>query len=181
MRVRYKGKIGEAKDIPGGAGQGAPLGMWIFLFMIDQAGPKSSPIPLGEIITKSEKRREKLEHGKQKFVDDFTILTALNLKKTLIKDTNPNIEHPAVPYRSRTGHVLPIGANPLQNQMDKIINLSNERKMVLNPIKTKTMIFNTLKDHDVMPLISTEKEKSFQENVDSSKAKSLGSLRKGTG
>ena len=28
--------------------------------------------------------------------------------------------------------------------------------MVLNPIKTKTMIFNTLKNYDVLPLISTE-------------------------
>ena len=160
MRVRYKGKIGEPKDIPGGAGQGAPLGMWIFLFMIDQAGPKSSPIPLGEIITKSEKRREKLEHGKQKFVDDFTILTSLNLKKDLVKDTNPNIEHP-VPYRSRTGHVLPI-QNPLQSQMDNIVNLSKERKMVLNPIKTKTMIFNTLNNYDVLPLISVGHGKSLE-------------------
>ena len=28
--------------------------------------------------------------------------------------------------------------------------------MVLNPLKTKTMIFNTLKNYDVLPLISTE-------------------------
>ena len=143
------------KDIGGGAGQGAPLGMWIFLFMIDQAGPKPNPIPLGQIITKPIKKRTKIETGKQKFVDDFTILTAIDLKKTLVKDTNPNIEHP-VPYRSRTGHLLPQQANPLQIQMDEIVNLGKERKMVLNPIKTKTMIFNTLKNYDVLPLISTE-------------------------
>ena len=160
MKVRYKGKIGEGKDIPGGAGQGAPLGMWIFLFMIDQAGPKSSPTPLGEIITKPEKKREKIEKGKQKFIDDFTVLTSINLKKDLIKDTNPNIEHP-VPFRCRTGHILPKQANSLQSQMDNIIALSNERKMILNPIKTKTMIFNTLNNYDVLPLISTGNENAL--------------------
>ena len=36
MKVRFKGHVGKEKDIQGGAGQGAPLGMWIFLFMIDR-------------------------------------------------------------------------------------------------------------------------------------------------
>ena len=155
MKVRYKGKIGEGKDIGGGAGQGAPLGMWIFLFMIDQLGPKPNPTPLGLIITKPEKKRSKIETGKQKFVDDFTVLASIDLKEKLIKDTNPDIEHP-VPYRSRTGHILPKQQNLLQVHIDDIIKVGNERKMVLNPLKTKTMIFNTLKNYDVLPLISTE-------------------------
>ena len=156
MKVRYKGKIGQKKDIGGGAGQGAPLGMWIFLFMIDQAGPKPNPTPLGQIITKPLKSRSKLETGKQKFVDDFTILTSIDLKNTLVRNTNPIIEQP-LPYRSRTGHILPQHTNPLQVQMDEIVSLGKERKMVLNPLKTKTMIFNTLKNYDVLPLISTER------------------------
>ena len=154
MKVRFKGKVGEEKGIPGGAGQGAPLGMWVFLFMIDRAGPKPNQIPLGEIITKPEKKRQNIQEGKQKFVDDFTVLTSLNLKKTLVEDTNPGRELP-VPFRSRTGHVLPSQANPLQEHMNQIIALSRERKMVLNPIKTKTMIFNTQNNYDVLPIIST--------------------------
>ena len=154
MKVRFKGKVGDEKDIPGGAGQGAPLGMWVFLFMIDRAGPKPNPIPLGEIITKSEKRRENIKEGKQKFVDDFTVLTSVNLKKSLLKDTDPDRELP-VPFRSRTGHILPRQDNPLQAHMDQIVNLSKERKMVLNPTKTKTMIFNMQNNYDVLPLIST--------------------------
>ena len=100
--------------------------------MIDRAGPKPNPIPLGEIITKSEKRRENIKEGKQKFVDDFTVLTSVNLKKSLLKDTDPDRELP-VPFRSRTGHILPRQDNPLQAHMDQIVNLSKERKMVLNP------------------------------------------------
>ena len=158
MKVRYKGKVGEGKDIPGGAGQGAPLGMWIFLFMIDKAGPKPNLTPLGEIITKPERKRTKIERAKQKFVDDFTVMTAIDLKVNLTKDINPNNPRP-LPYRSRTEHILPVEENPLQVQMDNIVKLSKERKMVLNPLKTKTMIFNTLKNYDVLPLISTEEGK----------------------
>ena len=161
MKVRYKGKVGEGKDIPGGAGQGAPLGMWIFLFMIDQAGPKPNSKPLGRVITEPERKRTKIETAKQKFVDDFTVMTAIDLKKTLARDIDPKIVRP-LPYRSRTEHILPIEANPLQVQMDSIVQMSKERKMVLNPLKTKTMIFNTLKNYDVLPQISTEEGKILE-------------------
>ena len=30
LRVRFKQHVGEEKDIPGGAGQGVPIGLWIF-------------------------------------------------------------------------------------------------------------------------------------------------------
>ena len=53
------------------------------------------------------------------------------------------------------GSVVPL-ANPLQKQMNEIVKLGKERKMVLNPIKTKIMLFNTLKNYDVVPQISTE-------------------------
>ena len=36
MKVRFKGHVEKEKDIQRGAGQGAPLGMWIFWFMIDR-------------------------------------------------------------------------------------------------------------------------------------------------
>ena len=34
--------------------------------------------------------------------------------------------------------------------------------MLLNPIKTKTMIFNTLKNHDVLPIIQTDEGKELE-------------------
>ena len=93
--------------------------------------------------------------------DDFTILTAVDLKKELITLPNSESVRP-VPYRSRTGHILPLEANPLQIEVDAVKKYSDERKMLLNPIKTKTMIFNTLKNHDVLPIIQTDEGKELE-------------------
>jgi hypothetical protein len=155
LKVRYKQKVGAPRDIFGGGGQGAPLGMWIFLFMIDKAGPPANQKPLGQVITEPINKRQKIEKSKQKWIDDFTILTAVDLKESLVEDTRPDIPRP-VPYRSRTGHVLPRQANILQDELDKIKNYSDQRKMKLNPIKTKAMIFNPLRNHDVLPLLTAE-------------------------
>ena len=152
LKVRYKGEIGEEKKIFGGAGQGAPLGLWIFLFMIDKAGPKINSVPLGQIITQPQKNRKKIETTKKKWVDDFTILAAMDLKEVLVNDPAPTRP---VPFRSRTGHILPVD-NLLQNEVDLLKIYSQKRKMVLNPQKTKTMIFNTRVKYDVLPQISTE-------------------------
>ena len=40
LRVRFKQHVGEEKYIPGGAGQGVPIGLWIFLVLNDSSGPK---------------------------------------------------------------------------------------------------------------------------------------------
>ena len=133
--------------------------MWIFLFMIDRAGPKANEISIGKTITQPLNRRKRIEKDKKKWVDDFTILTAVDLKKELI--TNSESVRP-VPFRSRTGHILPLEANPLQSEVDAVKKYSYERKMLLNPIKTKTMIFNTLKNHDVLPIIHTDEGKELE-------------------
>ena len=138
-----------------------PLGMWIFLFMIDRAGPKANEISIGKTITQPLNRRKRIEKDKKKWVDDFTILTAVDLKKELITNTSSENPRP-VPFRSRTGHILPLEANPLQIEVDAVKRYSDERKMLLNPIKTKTMIFNTLKNHDVLPIIHTEEGKELE-------------------
>ena len=104
LRVRFKGEVGDENDIFGGGGQGVPLGLWIFLFMIDKAGPKSNPTPLGEIITQPQNKRKRMDKTKKKWVDDFTLLAAIDLKNILMNDPAPIR---SVPYRSRTGHILP--------------------------------------------------------------------------
>ena len=153
LRVRFKGEVGDEKDIFGGGGQGVPLGLWIFLFMIDKAGPKSNPTPLGEIITQPQNKRKRMDKTKKKWVDDFTLLAAIDLKNTLMNDPAPIRP---VPYRSRTGHILPRSENSLQDEVDRVKCYSENRKLLLNPLKTKTMIFNTLLKYDVLPQIQTE-------------------------
>ena len=99
LRVRYKQNIGEEQDIPGGGGQGVPLGLWIFLFMIDSAGPKANSQALGSIITQPNNVRKKMEKGKKKWIDDFTLLASIDLKRRLVADPSP--VRP-VPWRGRT-------------------------------------------------------------------------------
>ena len=103
MRVCYKQQVGEEKDIPGGAVQGAPLGLWIFLFINDSAGPKPMNQSKGTIITQpmSINQRKKIKRTKKNRIDDFSLLSSIDLKKTLLANTEP------VPYRSRTEHTLP--------------------------------------------------------------------------
>ena len=120
--------------------------------MIDKAGPKRNLVPLGEIITKPQSKRKRMQTAKKKWVDDFTVLARMDLKKVLVNDPAPTRP---VPYRSRTGHILPYN-NSLQYKVDLVKSYSQKRKMLLNPIKTKTMVFNTLLKYDVLPQISTE-------------------------
>jgi hypothetical protein len=151
LRVRYKQQVGEEKDIPGGAGQGVPAGLWIFLLLIDSAGPKANIQPIGQIITQPLNSRTKIEKTKKKWIDDFTVLAAFDLKKTLVRNTQPTRP---VPYRGRTEHTMPRSCNILQDEVDKIVLLCEQRNQRLNSIKTKTMIFNPLRSFDMVPDIS---------------------------
>ena len=144
LRVRYQQNIGEEKDIPAGGGQG----MWTFLFMIDKAGPKASSISIEKQITQPLNRRKKMKKTKKKWIDDFTLLASLDLKRSLVPDTEPLRP---VPYRGRTGHLLPRAANILQDEIDSVVKLSKQRKMLLNPIKTKAMLLNPQRIYDFSP------------------------------
>ena len=151
LKIRYKKKIGKEEDIPGGAAQGGPLGLWVFLFMIDSAGPKINPEPIGKIITRPPKQRKKMDKTKKKWIDDFTVLASIDLKRTLVANTEPLRP---VDYHGRTEHLLPRMENTLQDEIDQIVNLSSQRSMQLSHQKTKTMIFNPFRKYDVFPEIS---------------------------
>ena len=78
-----------------------------------------------------------MEKTKKKWIDDFTLAASLDLKKCLVG--NQDMVRPE-PYRGRTGHILPRAANILQDKIDSAVLLSQERKMLLNPLKTKAML-----------------------------------------
>ena len=109
-----------------------------FLLLIDFAGPKANIQPIGQIITQPLNSRTKIEKTKKKWIDDFTVLAAFDLKKTLVRNTQPTRP---VPYRGRTEHTMPRSCNILQDEVDKIVLLCEQRNQRLNSIKTKTMIF----------------------------------------
>ena len=131
--------------------EGCPLGFWIFCFMIDRAGPRSNTESIGQTITKPLKGRKCIEKTKKEWVDDFSLLASIDLKKNLVSDPAPI--HP-VPWRGRHHQILPLQDNSLQYEVDLVKKYSDDRKMLLNPKKTKTMLFNTLRNYDFSPEIS---------------------------
>ena len=139
--------------------------MWVFLFMIDCAGPKRNPEPIGRTITKPMKQRKRMSKTKKKWIDDFTVLSSIDLKRTLVVNKEP--VRP-VSYHDRTEHRLPRQENSQQDEIDSIVNLSIQRNMQLSQPKTKTMIFNPLRKYDVYPEISI-KQGEFTEVVEEQK------------
>ena len=102
------------------------MGLWIFLFMINVAGLKSTEQPIGNINTQPMNSRKKMERTEKKLVDDFSLRASIDLKKTLVPNNNP--KRP-VPYRSRTEQILPRKDNILQDEVVSVIKLSVDRKM----------------------------------------------------
>ena len=92
-----------------------------------------------------------MQKEKKKWIDDFTVLAAIDLKNTLVPNTEPTRP---VPYRGRTEHMLPRNENLLQDEVDQIVTMCGQRNQRLNTIKTKAMIFNPLRAYDIAPNIS---------------------------
>ena len=94
-----------------------------------------------------------MQKSKKKWIDDFTLLASIDLKKCLV--TNPAPVRP-VPWRGRTEHMLPREDNILQNEVNAVVKLSTERNMTISKSKTKAILFNPLRIYDFEPQISIE-------------------------
>ena len=119
MILRYKGACSSRMPLPGGGPQGTILGLFLFLILINYAGFKDLCPNVGQVITKVAGRRRPIMKAHMKFVDDITILEAVNIKEKVIKDPNPNPVQPTT-YHARTGHFLPPAASHVHNELVKI-------------------------------------------------------------
>ena len=89
MLVRYKGETTGSKPLPGGGPQGTLLGLLLFLIMINDCGFENTEERIGDTIT-GRKKKFNSTTLHTKYVDDLTILEALNLKEVLV----PNQDRP---------------------------------------------------------------------------------------
>ena len=119
--------------------------------MIGKAGPKANNIGIGKQIVQPLNSRKRMEKTKKKGINDFTLAASLDLKKCLVP-TQDIVR--SEPYRARTSHILPREANILQDEIDSAVVLSQERKMLLNPLKTKAMLFNPHRIYDFVPTLT---------------------------
>ena len=148
--IRWQGKQSKKLPLNSGAGQGTILGLLLFCITFNGAGPEQNKQEIGRTITETRRKRKPMNKGKKKWVDDLTITVPIRLQEELVQDTGVNIVRP-VPYHSRTGHKLPSQKNEMQSELDRLNEYCRKAKMSINKDKTKCMIFNRARNHDVMP------------------------------
>ena len=85
-----------------------------------------------------------------KYIDDMTIAEALNLKKCLTENPDPNPPRP-LQYHQRTGHVLPEARSTVQALLGELNEYTRAHKMKLNSDKTKVILFNRSRKYDFQP------------------------------
>ena len=152
MFLRYKGATTGGKPLPGGGPQGTLLGLLLFLVLINDCGFEDEGEKVGEAITKK-KRKFKSPTLHTKFVDDLTILEAINLKEALIP--NPGRPQPDT-YHARLGMKLDPKKSKVYSQIEEIRAYANSHEMKLNVKKCNFMVFNPTKNHDFVPDLEIE-------------------------
>ena len=138
--------------MPGGAAAGTILGLNLFLILFNGAGPKTSPISIGQQITQPLNKRSAIPKSKVKWIDDMTICNAVNLKTSVVPEDRPVPR--LLPYHSRTEHRLPRCRNPMQDDLDSLRRYTNTHLMALNESKTKAMFCNSRIKWDLVPELS---------------------------
>ena len=131
--------------------------MFLFLVLVNFAGftHNHGAENIGSEITKLRNNRRPMTRTHMKYIDDISLAVALNLKETLVLNTEHNIQRP-LSFHERTMHVLPGERNVIQQEFDKLQLLSHEKGMIINQDKTKVMLFNPLKKLDFLPQIKSK-------------------------
>ena len=75
-----------------------------------------------------------MDKEKKKWIDDFTIIAAMDLKEILGNNPSPVY---LVPFRSRTGQILPPNVNTLQDEVSEIKNVQSESENVAETTENK--------------------------------------------
>ena len=136
MVIKYRGVTSSPRDLPGGFGQGTSLGGFLFLIKFNGACLRP-PVP----------RPVSGNRAMQvKFVDDVSQVASVNMKVSLIHDTEARPR--PLKYHERTTMILPTEENLLQHQVNQFQAFLAQNKLLANARKCKTMKFNFSKKHD---------------------------------
>ena len=156
MRVKYKGKLSDFYPLPGGGPQGALLGLFLFLILINDVGFSEQENNVGDLIT-SKKRVLEMNTLHLKYVDDLSIAESINLHRQLVPAPEEEKSLPA-PFRARAGHMLEVIESKVFNQIMKTKEYADMNQMKINFKKTKLMIFNPSRNIDFLPNFAVERQ-----------------------
>ena len=135
MFMRYKGSCSSRRFLPGSTPQGALLG--ILLFIIKFNGALLRPL-IPRVSSLS-----------LKYVDDLSLLTAINLKTSLTPD--PVCRPRPLAYNERTHQILLSENNPMQEELNSLSTFTSENLMRIKEKKTSIMKFNVSRACDFPP------------------------------
>ena len=146
MFMRYKGSRSSRRLLPGSTPQGAFLGILLFIIIFNGALLRPM-IP-------------RLHCLSLKFVDDHSILVAINLKESLI----PDLERVRpVTHDQRTSQILPKSENKMQSLLNQLKNFTDRKSLKIKEVKTNVMKFNTSTSLDFPPELHME---GFRNNLE---------------
>ena len=159
--MRWQSKQSRKLPLNSGSGQGTILGLFLFCVTFNGAGPKPHTEPLGKTITQPRRRRQPIQRGKKKWVDDLTLTVPIKLKDKLTQDPGPPLIGPPT-YHERTGQMLPEDRNDMQSELLSLNQYCLESKMSINQNKSKCMLFNRATKNDFMPELYLSQGKTLE-------------------
>ena len=156
MFMRYKGARSSRRLLPGSSPQGAFLGILLFIIIFN-----------GALLRPAIPRLHSLN---LKYVDDLSMLAAINLTKCLTSDS---LSRPRpLSFNERTQQVLATEGNLLQDDLNSLEKYVSRKQMKIKESKTQLMKFNFTRNMDFPPEILVDGFKNNLQVVD--KAKLLG-------
>ena len=135
MFMRHKGATSTRRLLPGSTPQGAFLGILLFIIIFN-----------GALLRPAIPRLHSLN---LKYVDDLSMLEAVNLKNLLVQD--PVVRNKPLTHDERTSQVLAIDKNAMQAQLDSLKRFTDDKLLKIKEKKTTVMKFNFSKNHDFPP------------------------------
>ena len=139
-----------------------PLSEAVIAYSCDKSVKK--PLPIYVYLVKADKAKRKFTPTAMhaKYVDDLSILVALNLNDILVPNHDRILPSP---FHGRTGHKLDSDRSQVYSQIHEVKEYANMHEMKLNYDKTKFILFNPSTSKDFVPELQVDGE--ILETVDS--------------
>ena len=138
MELSYLGATSTTRDLPGGYGAGTWLGGFLFIVKFNGICLRPSiPRPSGNTALQL------------KYIDDASKAASINLKKSLIPDTQ--VRPQPLNFHEASGKIIDPQENVLQHELDRFQRETTQNNFVTNKKKTMVMVFNNSKNHTFIP------------------------------